>query len=120
MTNWYSSQMLRDVPLSPNFPMRLLAEYSKGKSGSDLKELCRNAAMLPVRELVRKAHGDVAQLARGQGVCSFFFTRLIHLFLHVPPQAFDLRPLTFEDFFEPDDISTPVNVRLSQSIEPLD
>ncbi|KAH9970752.1 P-loop containing nucleoside triphosphate hydrolase protein [Lactifluus volemus] len=95
------SLMLRDVPLSPNFPMRLLAEYSKGKSGSDLKELCRNAAMLPVRELVRKAHGDVAQLARGQG-------------------AFDLRPLTFEDFFEPDDISTPVNVRLSQSIEPLD
>jgi ATPase family AAA domain-containing protein 1 len=62
--------MLRDVPLASNFPIRLLAEYSKGKSGSDLKELCRNAAMLPVRELVRKAHGDVAQLARGhEGVC---------------------------------------------------
>ncbi len=58
--------MLKDMPLAPNFPMRALAEYSRGKSGSDLKELCRNAAMLPVRELVRQANGDVTLLARGQ------------------------------------------------------
>jgi SpoVK/Ycf46/Vps4 family AAA+-type ATPase len=58
--------MLKGVPLVPNFPMRAVAEYSRGKSGSDLKELCRNAAMLPVRELVRKAKGDVALLARSQ------------------------------------------------------
>lgn len=58
--------MLKGVPLSPNFPMRALAEYSRGKSGSDLKELCRDAAMLPVRELVRQAKGDVALLARRQ------------------------------------------------------
>ena len=61
-----SSQMLKGVPLAPNFPIRVLAEYSRGKSGSDLKELCRNAAMLPVRELVRQANGDVALLARSQ------------------------------------------------------
>jgi SpoVK/Ycf46/Vps4 family AAA+-type ATPase len=58
--------MLKGVPLAPNFPMRALAECSRGKSGSDLKELCRNAAMLPVRELVRQAKGDVAFLARSQ------------------------------------------------------
>jgi len=58
--------MLRDVPLVSGFPMRLLAEHARGKSGSDLKELCRNAAMLPVREFVRKANGDVSLLARGQ------------------------------------------------------
>lgn len=58
--------MLRDVPLAPGFPIRLLAEHAMGKSGSDLKEVCRNAAMVPVRELVRKANGDVALLARGQ------------------------------------------------------
>ena len=46
--------------------MRDLAEASRGKSGSDLKELCRNAAMLPVRELVRQAKGDVELLARTQ------------------------------------------------------
>jgi SpoVK/Ycf46/Vps4 family AAA+-type ATPase len=61
-----ASQMLKDVPLAPNFPLRDLAECSRGKSGSDLKELCRNAAMLPVRELVRQAKGDVALLARTQ------------------------------------------------------
>ena len=61
-----ASQMLKDVPLAPNFPMRDLAEASRGKSGSDLKELCRNAAMLPVRELVRQAKGDVELLARTQ------------------------------------------------------
>ena len=58
--------MLKGVPLAPNFPMQILAEYSRGKSGSDLKELCRNAAMLPVRELVRQAKGDVTLLARSQ------------------------------------------------------
>ncbi|SRR5216683_3793723 len=64
--------MLKDVLLAPGFPMRLLAEHAKGKSGSDLKELCRNAAMLPIREFVRKANGDVALLARGQEEVRFF------------------------------------------------
>ncbi|KAI9442940.1 AAA-domain-containing protein [Lactarius indigo] len=59
--------LLRDVPLSPRFPMRILAEYSRGKSGSDLKELCRDAAMLPVRELVCQGNGDISLLARGKG-----------------------------------------------------
>ena len=68
------SQMLKDVPLAPDFPMRALAEYSRGKSGSDLKELCRNAAMLPVRELVRQAKGDVALLVSSQDEVS---TRLL-------------------------------------------
>ena len=63
--------MLRDVPLAPGFPIRHLAELAKGKSGSDLKEMCRNAAMLPVREFVRKANGDVSLLARGQDEVRF-------------------------------------------------
>ena len=65
--------MLRDVPLAPGFPMRSLADRAMGKSGSDLKELCRNAAMVPVRELVRMANGDVALLARGQEEVRFAF-----------------------------------------------
>ena len=72
--------MLKDVPLAPNFPIRILAEYSKGKSGSDLKELCRDAAMLPVRELVRKVHGDVTLLARSQEEVCPIYPQLIHLF----------------------------------------
>ncbi|KAH9960126.1 AAA-domain-containing protein [Russula dissimulans] len=86
--------MLREIPLAPNFPMRFLAEYSGGKSGSDLKEVCRNAAMVPVRELVRKANGDVAVLARGQ------------------EEGFDLRPLTIYDFLDPDGTCTTVDAEI--------
>jgi SpoVK/Ycf46/Vps4 family AAA+-type ATPase len=111
--------MLKDVPLAPEFPIRTLAEYSKGKSGSELKELCRNAAMLPVRELVRKAHGDVTLLARGQEEVCSRFPQLVHLLTYAT-QGFNLRPLTIEDFFDPDDASTLVNARLVQSIEQLD
>jgi SpoVK/Ycf46/Vps4 family AAA+-type ATPase len=71
--------MLRDVALVPGFPVRVLAEYATGKSGSDLKELCRDAAMLPVRELVRKANGDVARLAQGQGEVRLRFPWLVYL-----------------------------------------
>jgi len=97
------SLMLRDVKLAPGFPMRALAEYSRGKSGSDLKEFCRNAAMLPVRELVRGANGDFARLAQGQ------------------KEGFDLRPLTIEDFIDPDGSPTVVDPELDgvADIDPL-
>jgi SpoVK/Ycf46/Vps4 family AAA+-type ATPase len=58
--------MLKDVPLAPKFSMRDLAEFSWGKSGSDLKEMCGNASRLPVRELLRHAGGDVTRVARIQ------------------------------------------------------
>ncbi|KAI9442938.1 ATPase [Lactarius indigo] len=59
--------LLRDVRLVPDFPMRALVEYSDGMSGSDLKELCRNAATLALGELVRQGNGDISHLARGRG-----------------------------------------------------
>lgn len=34
--------------------MAELVQRTAGCSGSDLKELCRNAAMIPIREIVRK------------------------------------------------------------------
>jgi len=74
--------MLKDTPLEPDFPMRLLAQHSVGKSGSDLRELCRNAAMLPVREYVRETSTDQETLAKGQ------------------LEGFKLRPLKYTDFFE--------------------
>ena len=116
--------MLRDVPLAPGFPMRLLAEHVMGKSGSDLKELCRNAAMVPVRELVRKANGDVAFLARGEGEVRFAFpsARLTHSLTHYNAQGFNLRPLTIGDFLDPDGAATTLDSQLdhTDSTEPLD
>ncbi|KAI0763538.1 ATPase [Trametes elegans] len=73
--------MLKDTPLAEGFSIRHLAEQAEGLSGSDLKELCRNAAMRPMREFMRQADGDPEKLARTQ------------------EEGFTLRPLTPEDFF---------------------
>jgi SpoVK/Ycf46/Vps4 family AAA+-type ATPase len=65
--------MLKDIKLEENFDFDLLAERTELMSGSDLKELCRNAAMIPVRDYVRKAVEDKRDLADVDGdVCLSF------------------------------------------------
>lgn len=56
--------MLNETALEHNFPLGELAEQTEGLSGSDLKELCRNAAMAPVREYMKKMDGDATGLAK--------------------------------------------------------
>lgn len=110
--------MLQDVSLSPNLSLRKLAEYSDGQSGSDLKELCRNAAMMPVREYVRNSGGDPEIMRKAQEevrslsrhfhpdllrtaffVCSdWFLAPLIGDSESWCTQGFELRPLTMDDF----------------------
>ncbi|KAI0671158.1 ATPase [Trametes maxima] len=79
--------MLADTPLASGFSIRTLAQQAEGLSGSDLKELCRNAAMRPMREFMRQADGDPEKLAQSQ------------------EEGFTLRPLTFDDFFQLDGAS---------------
>ncbi|KAF7974288.1 hypothetical protein HWV62_29839 [Athelia sp. TMB] len=84
--------MLKDTPLTPGFPIRLLAQRSVGLSGSDLREICRNAAMIPVQEYVRKTSTNSEALAKGQ------------------LEGFVLRPLSIADFFEgagPNELPAP-------------
>jgi len=42
----------------PNFDVDYLVKLSAGLSGSDIKEACRDAAMLPVREYIRSRHAS--------------------------------------------------------------
>ncbi|KAH8986738.1 hypothetical protein EDB92DRAFT_1878645 [Lactarius akahatsu] len=63
--------------------MRVLVEHSRGMSGSDMKELCRNAATSPIRELVRQGNVGADLLARSQG------------------EGVQLRPLNIKDFIDP-------------------
>ncbi|KAF2637540.1 AAA-domain-containing protein [Massarina eburnea CBS 473.64] len=53
------SLILRDTKIdAPNFSLDYLVRVSAGMSGSDIKEACRDAAMGPVREFIRKAKKD--------------------------------------------------------------
>ncbi|KAL7423000.1 mitochondrial dynamin GTPase Msp1 [Cryptotrichosporon argae] len=75
------SLMLAHTKLAPDCSIEALARRTDGLSGSDLKETCRNAAMAPVRELMRekgKAGKAGLEEARKEG--------------------FKVRPLTNADF----------------------
>merc|ERR1712054_521181 len=53
--------LLRDSKMDPdNFDIDYVAKVTAGMSGSDLKEVCRDAAMAPVREYL-KAHRTKGQ-----------------------------------------------------------
>ncbi|KAI9189955.1 mitochondrial dynamin GTPase Msp1 [Blastocladiella emersonii ATCC 22665] len=73
--------MLKGTVLDGDFDLDKIVLHSQGYSGSDLKELCRNAAMIPVREYLRSAKGNVASLES---------------------QNVNVRPLRTEDFFRGD------------------
>ncbi|KAG6805927.1 hypothetical protein H0H87_003425, partial [Tephrocybe sp. NHM501043] len=80
--------MLKDTKVSPDFPITTLAAQCQGCSGSDLKELCRNAAMIPVREYIRSTGGQPEILEKGQN-----------------EEGFNIRALTLSDFFAADGTS---------------
>ncbi|KAF9646709.1 AAA-domain-containing protein [Thelephora ganbajun] len=75
-------QMLRETELEVDFPLDDLAQRTDGLSGSDLKELCRNAAMSPVREYMKRMEGDPTALTKMRS------------------KDLKLRPLSLEDFFK--------------------
>lgn len=74
--------MLKGTKLEPAFPLQQLASQTSGFSGSDLRELCRNAAMVPVRECMRTISLDEETVKK------------------VEKEGFDIRPLTINDFYE--------------------
>lgn len=54
--------------LPKSFPassIATLAQRTPGFSGSDLKEMCRDAAMLPLREYMRERGGDHERMVKG-------------------------------------------------------
>lgn len=78
------SLMLAGTPLDPSFSLRALADATPGLSGSDLKELCRNAAMIGVRASMRSLQEKGGFEAAAHNESS-------HL---------EVRPLTLFDFVE--------------------
>jgi SpoVK/Ycf46/Vps4 family AAA+-type ATPase len=70
--------LLKKASLAPDFSLNRLVAVTEGYSGSDIKEMCRNAAMIPLREYL-KVHGQDLENR------------------HVKAD-FELRPLTTNDF----------------------
>ena len=57
---------MKDTKTDPGFNVERLATLTDGFSGSDLKELCRNAAMVPVREFISVSADNHEALSKGQ------------------------------------------------------
>ncbi|KAG9308409.1 ATPase [Chiua virens] len=72
--------MLKDTKLDPSLTLDVLAAKTTGFSGSDLRELCRSAAMVPVRECMREMAHDEETIKR------------------IEEEGFTIRPLTLHDF----------------------
>ncbi|KAG1849859.1 ATPase [Suillus tomentosus] len=102
------SLMLKDTKLDPQLSLRLLASQTTGFSGSDLRELCRNAAMVPVRECMRAMEHDEAALMK------------------VEKEGFNMRSLTLTDFYDaegstlqaPDPEDEPISLQAFIDIHP--
>ncbi|TPX34869.1 hypothetical protein SmJEL517_g02650 [Synchytrium microbalum] len=54
--------LLKDVSLDSKFQVEDVVTRTEGYSGADLKELCRNALMVPVRESIKGLGMNVAQI----------------------------------------------------------
>lgn len=104
------SIMLADVPRHPSFDLAALVRQSEGYSGSDLRELCRAAAMVPVREILRSKGGreSVERARRGsQETLSTSFSDGMSL---------AVRPLRNSDFFV-NDSAMPLHADLPADSE---
>jgi ATPase family AAA domain-containing protein 1 len=75
--------ILKDTRLDKaHFDLEYLVRVTAGLSGSDLKEVCRDAAMVPVRELIREKQSSGADMSsinpndvRGVKTSDFFGSR---------------------------------------------
>ena len=100
--------MLKDTKLEHGFSLKDLAHRTDGLSGSDLKELCRNAAMIPMREFMRAAGQQPHLLEKAQNsVQNLSSTMFLPQLTNFPflLQDFELRPLSLDDFFQSDGTS---------------
>ena len=83
--------MLKDVPVDARFSLEEVVRRTNGLSGSDLKSICSNAALIPVREYLRTHRGELADyLEESKNATSTL------------AQGIEIRPLKTDDFFRSD------------------
>ncbi|KAI9323072.1 P-loop containing nucleoside triphosphate hydrolase protein [Dichotomocladium elegans] len=103
--------LLKDIKVAADFDMNELVRRTAECSGSDLKELCRNAAMIPIREYVRSVQKDTNS------------DDISNNLLDIDTTNINTRPLTLSDFFSYDDANsktytyTPQEVPLQENLD---
>lgn len=110
--------MLHDITLSPELSLEVLARVSDGLSGSDLKEMCRTAAMVPVREYMRENLSNGEVLTEEQlKVRWLFLARLSQKKkkLTFVPQDFKPRPVVLKDFLSYDNAGILIKATVLRS-----
>jgi SpoVK/Ycf46/Vps4 family AAA+-type ATPase len=80
---------MRTVKLEADFPFNEIAKQTDGLSGSDLKEICRNAVMTPISEYISSLKGNISSLENK--------TR----------EEIELRPVVAEDFYKQEGLKNP-------------
>lgn len=56
--------VLGNTKRDPEFNLEYIARVTEGMSGSDIKEACRDAAMVPMREYIREHRASGAAMSR--------------------------------------------------------
>ncbi|ORY99399.1 P-loop containing nucleoside triphosphate hydrolase protein [Syncephalastrum racemosum] len=96
--------LLKDIKLAPDFNMSELVQRTAGCSGSDLKELCRNAAMIPIREYVRSVQREPTSDDASKDL------------LDIDTENINTRPLNVTDFYAYDATNEKTYVYAQDSI----
>ena len=70
-------ELLRELHGEEALPYDILVERSEGYSGSDIRLLCKEAAMQPLRRLMAVLE-DRQEAMLEDGMCFLYFTKSFH------------------------------------------
>lgn len=107
--------LLKKTRLADNFSFDFVVERTEGRSGSDLKEMCRTAAMAPLREYLRSQEGiDAMKNVRAKNRAATdggdSTDSLKSSTASTPPALKHMRPVRTEDFFRTESMEVPKGV----------
>ncbi|KAI9331784.1 P-loop containing nucleoside triphosphate hydrolase protein [Zopfochytrium polystomum] len=95
------TKLISKLNMDPSFDLDQLVARTEGLSGSDLRELCSNAALAPLREALRALAASAAAASGGEKgtapTAAAAAASMDKVFRDVDPTTLDLRPVRITD-----------------------